>query len=178
MAWVYCLTEPSAFQPAAQSWADIDEMQVSIVVDEWAPFTLYAIKGYLNQKYMLLSGQPVLNSRRPQKCPWLSPHWVCCGAALTWHHDDEELCLCFQEAVEILDSCWDIFHIIQHLGRAEMLMRHGGILENIITCTTEQPWQESSGVPRSIHRVPACSPHPQHRVCVHSLTWDTKVCLP
>lgn len=79
---------------------------------------------------------PVLNTGTPKvlrAIPWLSSAG---GAALTWHQDNEELRLRFQEAVEIPDSCWDIFHIIEHLEKAEMLTDYSVIPVIITTGTT------------------------------------------
>lgn len=38
--------------------------------------------------------------------------------------------------MEIPDSCWDIFHIIEHLEKAEMLIDYSVILVIITTGTT------------------------------------------
>lgn len=64
---------------------------------------------------------PVLHTGTPKILTALSWLSRAGGAALTWHQDDEELRLRSQEAVEIPDGCRDIFDIIEHLEKAEML---------------------------------------------------------
>lgn len=79
---------------------------------------------------------PVLNSGTAKALtglPWVSSAG---GAALTWHQDNEELRLRFQEAVEIPDGCWHVLHIIEHLEKVEMLRAYSVILVTIITGTT------------------------------------------
>lgn len=114
------------------------------------------------------------------------------GAALTWHQDNEELRLCFQEAVKIPDSRWDVLHIIQHLERAEMLTEiqcgpgdYYNRCQYVKGTKWGQSWQKSSGTTKHFSTTPGSGLTLRARGClclpgsprtkltlIHSLTWD------
>lgn len=46
MAWVCWLTKPSVLQPAAWSSTDVDNVQISMDMDEWTPFISPPVRLY------------------------------------------------------------------------------------------------------------------------------------